>query len=340
MFYGEKRQEGFFDIFNSFSIPIGENNENIKSVFEKMQSYLFMLAYLQNLTYSIFDFKGFAEANEREGVNLDEDFFKKTILDNGKIAVLHTDSGIQNLPIVISKVNQYHNATAFSIVNQSDSQNGVIFEAITPKDYTLETSNKAGDGVGAFEIVYLNPSHLGLFPIMQHYAGLYAMSDKLLQNNLFARSLQTIIEASADKKVDVKYIVDAIFNQNGILALSSEKARTVSELLQNNPNTPEWVCDKVCELQQNIINKYLAHIGINHIPYEKRERLTNEEIKTNDMSLDLIRKSYLNTIQDGLDRANKRFNLNLSVSLAVSEPIEQMSENSEEIEENTEEGGE
>ena len=54
-------------------------------------------------------------------------------------------------------------------------------------------------------------------------------------------------------------------------------------------------------------------IGIPNANTQKRERLINSEVKANDIDTQALVRVWLETMREGIDKVNKRYNLNIQV---------------------------
>ena len=62
---------------------------------------------------------------------------------------------------------------------------------------------------------------------------------------------------------------------------------------------------------------FLSFIGIENVNFEKRERLTNDEVNANNENTHAISRVWLNSLQDSMNKTNDLFGLNLSVKLSA-----------------------
>ena len=80
-----------------------------------------------------------------------------------------------------------------------------------------------------------------------------------------------------------------------------------------------FIVDKVMDALKNLEDQFNTRIGIPNANTQKRERLITDEVKANDVDTHSLVYLWLNTLRDGLERVNKRFNLNLGVEYKYEE---------------------
>lgn len=173
-----------------------------------------------------------------------------------------------------------------------------------------------------FVPVYVNKIQSGYFIDIQHRANTYAKIEQLLDNNIVVKSLMLILEGKENQAMAFDELIDIIHNQNGIAKIDVASGLRSDEFLKVIVNEIETIFDKCVELNKNKDSEFLAKIGINHIPYEKKERLTNDEIATNNQLIDVVRDGIINTVNEGLERVNEKYGTNMKMRLTVAKESE------------------
>lgn len=279
-----------------YNIPIGEDNESLRTYLYKSQSYLSALNYYTDIVLSILKVENLPN-------NIDEVYYKTILLLGGKSVFCENNIGLVSSDFTCLRYDYQGlpsqlNLSLSPYINNADTQ---------ALDYS-KVYQKSD-----FEIVYCNETKTGFAYDIQRFALLEAMCDIAIHNNLLVNSLSAIIQGKKEQVNDIESIVDILFNQSGIIEIGLPSgAREDDKIEILTPERP-YICDKVQALRSDFKNLLLSRLGIKHTPYEKKERLISAEVNSGDECNDLLKNSMLNTIQSGLDRVNKHFNTNIRV---------------------------
>ena len=66
---------------------------------------------------------------------------------------------------------------------------------------------------------------------------------------------------------------------------------------------------------RTIENQFNTFIGIPNSNTQKRERLITSEVESNNVEVFALPNLWLNTMREGIEKVNRMFGLNISVSL-------------------------
>ena len=113
---------------------------------------------------------------------------------------------------------------------------------------------------------------------------------------------------------------------------SGQPAVAVDKALFDADGNPRWTMfnqnlkntflgNDLVTLMTSMESMFLSFIGINNVNYEKRERLTNDEVNANNQNTQAIAKVWLESMQQSMSKCNDTFGLNLSVKLNESYEI-------------------
>lgn len=296
--------------FNNFTVhnnpltaldPVGENTLDLKSFIERNRAYY--QEYKYNLMLAVSRFK---PINFEEN-KLNPRLFLMYLIENGSI--LGFKPNTNGKPVIFTPylVERYNYQVEPSEVRAIPYyENGVTVDDIG-ENRQINREN--------FEIVYLNNCQCGLAEDLSNEATIVSILNQVLINNATIYGLQAILQGTQADECDYKKIIKAILNQNGIISVDVEKNPVISELMNASDLKREWVIDKVYDAKEKARRELHEKIGITHAPYEKKERLTNVEIQTQNEATDLMNITTLNTINEGLDRVNKHFELEKPLSV-------------------------
>lgn len=283
---------------------VGENSIDIMSFIERSKAFVEEYKHILNIALSLFDGINFIE----NGIN--EDFFFWVLIERGYIAEFNaptTDKPVVFQPCNFTQWNYQCEPTEIEIIpyyqNGISSADSITTEKFSDKD--------------KFNIVYLNKSHIGFSNTFDYYARLYSMLNQLFINNVFSKSLQTILEGGAENAPEFKELVRQIFNQNGIAIIANDRGLNPADMLHNVSTNIEWLGDEIDKAKYNLRRDVLERLGVMHSPYEKKERLTNVEIQRQDFVPDLILQNMVNTINKYLKIGNEQFKLEKPLSVKL-----------------------
>lgn len=73
------------------------------------------------------------------------------------------------------------------------------------------------------------------------------------------------------------------------------------------------VTDVIADARNTVINEFLAHIGVDFLAVDKKERTNYAELSTNDERLEISFNEILEPIKNGFERVNALFGTNFSI---------------------------
>lgn len=309
---------------------VGENNLDFKSFIERNKAYY--QEYKYNLMLAVSRFKpiNFIE----NGLN--PRLFLMYIIENGSILAIPPAGLSQKAIFTPYLIERYNFQVEPSEVRAIPYyENGITIEEIGERRIFKK---------GEFEIVYLNNCQWGLAEDLSYEATIISLLNQDLINNVTFYGLQAILQGTQADKFDFQDFIRSILNQNGVYTWDLEKNPNLSELLNAVDFKREWLADKIYEAKQQARRELHEKIGITHAPYEKKERLTNVEIQTQNEATDLMNVTTLNTINEGLTRVNEHFKFEKPLSvefvdIGISNDGETEEKNELNIIENESEGG-
>ena len=282
--------------------PSGENNIDLLSYIERTKAYVEEYKYNLSLAVSKFKLKG---ANEN---NIDESFFFNVLIEDGSLCAFNPPKLSENIvvqPYCATRWNYYAKPTEVNIIPYYE--NGV-----TLTELSLDSRQLAAE---QFEIIYLNKTRIGFAESLAYEARMCSMLDICLYNNVLAKSLALLLRGNSDDLNDIKIFINKILNQNGIIAVDVQNRADINELLTSVDLNVEWLADKIHAAKMSLRSELHERLGITHAPYEKKERLIEAEIQTQNEAADLLSASTLQTINSCLERCNEKFKLTTPLSV-------------------------
>ena len=238
---------------------------------------------------SRFDFSGLSSY-------WDLDYFLETLFLDGKICITDTPAGVLPLRCGTTGVGIFEQPTKCIIANPVLGN----FERTIDVDCAL---------------IKLQYNYHGCGWMINRYSTMLAMCDSGVAVNLMNSKAAFVFKASSKAQAEtMKKMYDNItMGQPAVFV--GENGALNSENVFNIPVKQNFVADDIQLLKRKIINEFLTDIGINNTNLDKRERLTDDEVNANNDEVLANIQHWFDNIRDGIDRANKLFNLNMSVKI-------------------------
>ena len=169
------------------------------------------------------------------------------------------------------------------------------------------------------EIVRLNADWGGVWDLISYYAEKMALVSESLDINLLNTRASFIFFATDKQQAETyKKMYDRI--------ASGEPMAVIDRKLFNEDGKPMWemftqdlkstyIGEELLADLHRIENLFNTEIGIPNANYEKSERLITDEVNANNDETKAKALLWLENIQEGFERVNKRFGLNCSVKM-------------------------
>ena len=163
-------------------------------------------------------------------------------------------------------------------------------------------------------LIHLQYDYTGINPILQRFSTMLAMCDSAISVNLMNSKVAFIgfVDDQA-QAATMKEMYDRI--SSGEPAVFVRKNQIAAENFMFANVRQSFIADDVMLLRRKIVNDFLSDIGINNANLDKRERLNEEEVNANNEEVRFNVLNWMDTIQEGLDVANKLYSLNLKIKL-------------------------
>lgn len=256
---------------------------------------LFFDRYLFQKLFSVYDFT--------IPDNWDPDYFRYTLFVMGYTIIFNTDRfGVINNHGCLYGRNVYYRPTRAMVTNP----------ALKGSSVNLDIGTNC-------QIIKLAPDYRGAYDVVSTFSDIMALILESMGTNLFNTKLAYVF--AADNKA-VAETFKAMFSD----IASGQPAVVIDKKLFNAEGEPNWV-----QFNQNLKNTFLGNdlatfmasvesmflsfIGIDNVNFEKRERLTNDEVNANNQNTKAVAKVWLDSMQKSMNKVNDMFGLNLSVKL-------------------------
>ena len=225
----------------------------------------------------------------------DINYFWTHLFLDGYVSIIDTSLGVIPLKCGYTGINVWDHPTDIVIANH-------VLGSFT---------RKIGiDGA----LIHLQYDYAGINPILQRFSTLLAMCDSAISVNLMNSKVAFIgfVDDQA-QAATMKEMYDRI--SAGEPAVFVRKNQIAAENFMFANVRQSFIADDVMLLRRKIVNDFLSDIGINNANLDKRERLNEQEVNANNEEVRFNVLNWLDTIQEGLDVANRLYSLGLKVKL-------------------------
>lgn len=273
---------------------------------------LFFDRYLFQKLFSVFDF------TIPDG--WDPDYFRYTLFVMGYTIVFNTDRfGVINNHGALYGRNVYYRPTRALVSNP----------ALRGSSVQLEIGSNC-------QLIKMAPDYRGAYDVVSTFSDLMAEILEGMATNIINTKLAYVF-ASDNKAAAESFKV--MFSD----IASGQPAVFVDKRLFDQDGNPQWVLfnqnlkntflgNDLMTFMAGIESMFLSFIGIDNVNYEKKERLTNDEINANNQNTKAIARVWLESMQLSMAKVNDMFGLNCSVKLAEDYSlIDESSRESDEV---------
>lgn len=227
----------------------------------------------------------------------DIDYVYTHLFLDGYFCITDTDLGVLPLQTGYSGINVFNHPTKCVIANPVLGN----FDRTIDEDCVL---------------VKLQYNYHGVGQLIQRYATLLAMCDSSVSVNLLNSQVASVFGASSKAQAEtIKKMYDDIHCGNPVVIVNDDIAKKLNDNVVNLRVKENYIADSIEVLKQNIMNDYLTEIGIANANTEKRERLIQSEVLSNQQEIKSNAQHWIDNVQDGFNKANEMFGLNLQFKL-------------------------
>lgn len=232
--------------------------------------------------YSNFEFKNTPD-------NWDINYLREHLFIDGYVCITDTDIGVIPLQCGITGINVFNHPTTAIIANP-----------------VLGSFQRTLDDNAV--LVHIDGSYHGVSGIIYHYAYLLwqcddAIATGLINSKPFGMAYAKTKAEAATIKAEYKRGVET---GEPITVLSD--TLTEKGTIQYNTTHADVT---ILDIKERIMSEFLTEIGINNTPREKAERLISAEVDSNNDAQDKNAHYWIDNINDGLEKANRMFGLNV-----------------------------
>ena len=175
-------------------------------------------------------------------------------------------------------------------------------------------------------LIRLQPDYGSIMDKVNFYADVMALSAETVGTNLFNSKLAYVFAASSKRDAETfKKLFDQI--------ASGEPAAVIAKDLFNEDGSPNWMMFNQSLKDSYIVSdimddmrkwelKFMTDLGIPNSNTEKKERLIEAEVESNDVEVKLWADMALDSLKESCKKASDMFGIELSVDWRFREEVE------------------
>lgn len=170
-------------------------------------------------------------------------------------------------------------------------------------------------------------SGMPLLPIIEEYARKLFIISRTIDVNVNAQKTPVMVLCEEDQRLTFTNMmkqyagnVPFIFGDKNIISENNFKTLDLKA---------PFVADKLFELKTNLWNEFLTFLGIYNVAINKKERLITDEVNRSMGGVLTARNDFVKSIQDSVEKINKKFNLNIIFYFGEDENGETLKEENE-----------
>lgn len=174
------------------------------------------------------------------------------------------------------------------------------------------------------EVLKLTPDYLGIDDLITYYANKLALAGETVDTNLVNTKLAYIFTAgNKAAAASFKMLYDDIASGKPAVVVDKSLTRDDGSLgieMFNQQLSNTYIAGDVLSDMKKIEAQFDTDIGIPNANTDKRERLITDEVNSNNTETRAKLDLWLESLNDGADKANKMFGLSLSFKKRFEDP--------------------
>lgn len=254
----------------------------------------FYVRYLLQKLISVFKFEGLPDYWPLN-------YFTYVLFGYGSIAVFNTD----RYGVICQACTLGNRITLFK-----QPKIALVTNPVFRKEYKLEIGRNC-------EIIKMQPDFHGAMDIVSTYADLLTMAIESAGINMYNSKMAYVFFAKSKAMAETyKKAYDQVS--------SGSPMTVIDKSVMNEDGSMPWqffmpdigknyITGDLLQDMRTIENQFNTFVGIPNANTQKRERLISSEVEANDIEVQSLATLWLETIQEGVDKVNDMFNLNISV---------------------------
>lgn len=243
--------------------------------------------------FGAFEFGGIPDA-------WDYDYFLTNLFITGYVAITDTPIGVIPLRCGITGINVFEHPTRAIFAN--------------PVLGNFERELYGDDTATSCALIKLQYNYGGVMPLINRYATMLSLCDNSIAVNLRNSKVAFIGFVSSKQQAATMQKMYKDIDDGKPAVYVKKDDITTDDILYNRVKE-SYIANDIQLLKQSIKNDFLTEVGLNNANTDKRERLVVDEVNANNTEIRANVQHWIDTINEGLRRANNLFGLSLKCSL-------------------------
>ena len=165
------------------------------------------------------------------------------------------------------------------------------------------------------DVIYIMNNNLEIptSQSLQLFAYRLYETERTIDTNLIAQKTPVLIEGDTKTILTLKNVYMQYSGNTPFIF--GNKQFDISNKLNVLKTDAPYLIDKLEDHKHEIWNEALTYLGIDNANTDKKERLITSEVESNDDLINYYLNCFYKTRKDACDRINKKYNLNIELSL-------------------------
>ena len=224
----------------------------------------------------------------------DYDYFLTNLFITGYVAITDTPIGVIPLRCGITGINVFDHPTRAIFAN--------------PVLGNFERELYGDDPATSCALVKLQYNYGGVMPLINRYATMLSLCDNSIAVNLRNSKVAFIGFVSSKQQAATMQKMYKDIDEGKPAVYVKKDDITTDDILYNRVKD-SYIANDVQLLKQSIKNDFLTEVGLNNANTDKRERLTDDEVHSNDEETQALAALWLDTVNRECAKAREMFQL-------------------------------
>lgn len=255
----------------------------------KSEAYIHYFNRVMLMCLNLFKWEGLPPS-------IPERYIEKVLFQDGKMCIVDDVESVGLMPLKCEPYEEL-NVIDEPVSYLCYSNNGYM-EDFKTEDIEIIRNNKL--------------SYATQYLINYHIKKLFNL-DVTIDKNLWYQRNMGIIKSNDDTRLTIKNLIDQ-YDKNAYIVYGHKDLDLKDNLEHLNFNIP-FIADKLEDIKDKKWNELINMLGINSANTSKKERLITDEANANNQLIELSVDIMLAERQEAVERINKRWGLNIKVSL-------------------------
>ena len=165
------------------------------------------------------------------------------------------------------------------------------------------------------DVIYIMNNNLEIptSQSLQLFAYRLYETERTIDTNLIAQKTPVLIEGDTKTILTLKNVYMQYSGNTPFIF--GNKQFDISNKLNVLKTDAPYLIDKLEDHKHEIWNEALTYLGIDNANTDKKERLITSEVESNDDLINYYLNCFYKTRKEACDRINKKYNLNIELSL-------------------------